>query len=163
MRRRARSAGLALALCIVLTGAVATRAQEEGEAAPAAARPAYGLHVRSIKEFGPTGTPAEAEAAYRKALEELTARDGGILVVPEDVPKRANLENTARWSHSIDPSSCDLRDWKVGPGVLVIDNRQGSFTLRVPQLGGLGSQVGSGLNLARTLRLPPAALPPAVR
>ena len=113
-----------------------------------------GLRVQSIKDFGPTKKPKDAEATFKKALDALTRQNGGILVVPEDVPQAADLENMARWSRSINPASCKLRDWKVGPGVLVIDNRAGTFNLRVPQLGGLAHQRG-GITLHRTMRLPP--------
>jgi len=125
-----------------------------GPEEPASAVPGpegTGLRIHSLKEFGPTSTRVEAEATYRKALEALTTENGGLLVVPEDVAKDANLENVARWSHSVDPPSCRLRDWKVGPGVLVFDNRGGTPTLRVPQVG---ERNNAGLTLERTLRLP---------
>ena len=110
-----------------------------------------GLQVYSLRDFGPSATPAEVEATYRKTLETLTKQNGGILLIPEDVTEQANLENVARWSHSVDPASCSLKDWKVGPGVLVIDNRQGTTTLRVPQVG---KSNNAGITLERTLRLP---------
>ena len=110
------------------------------------------LQIHSLNAFGPTSNPQETERTYRKALDALTAADGGILVVPEDVPSQANLENVARWSHSVDPPSCSLRDWQVGPGVLVLDNREGNITLRVPQAG---KRNNGGITLQRTLRLPP--------
>jgi len=116
------------------------------------ALPEEALRARSLKEFGPTGTVAEAQATFKKALETMTAENGGILVVPEDVPHTAVLENVARWSHSINPASCTLRDWKMGPGVLVIDGRRGNLVLRVPQLGEWSGN--AGVTVQRTMRLP---------
>mgnify|MGYP006278569399 CR=1 FL=1 len=109
------------------------------------------LTVRSIKEFGPTSTRAEAEETFRKALQDLTEKDGGILVVPEDVPTQARLENTARWSHSVNPTSNKLQDWKVGPGVTVFDLRRGDLRILVPQLTRGHS---GGFILNRVMRLP---------
>ena len=120
-------------------------------AAPEGGAKSQGLRIHSLKEFGPTSTAAEAEASYKKALEALTQEKGGILVIPEDVHQYAILENVARWSHSVDPSTCSLREWKVGPGVLVIDNREGNITLRVPQVG---ERNNAGITLERTMRLP---------
>jgi hypothetical protein len=119
---------------------------------PAAAAPDAGLRVHVLSEFGSTATPAETEATYRRALDALTADNGGILIVPEGVPTGANLENVARWSHSLDPTTSSLREWTVGPGVLVVDNREGNFTLRVPQCG---KSNNAGITLNRTMRLPP--------
>ena len=145
---------LALTLTTVAmgTGPLMLRGQQAAPQAPGA-DPAAGLTVRNLKEFGPVRTVQEAEATYKKALSELTAAQGGTLYVPEDVPLGARLENNARWSHSTNPPSCDLRDWKVGPGVMVIDNRAGNTALRVPQLGQPGGTRG-GITLERTLRLP---------
>ena len=149
--RNCKIHGFVAALAIVASIVPIHRAAGgEGAAPPAGSAP--GLQVHGLKEFGPTSTPAEAEAAYRKALEVLTAANGGVLLVPEDVPASANLENAARWSHSVNPSSCELKDWQVGPGVLVVDNRQGSITLRVPQVGKNNT---AGITLERTMRLPP--------
>ena len=150
MRREAEcSAGRLVWICVMLwlTPAVVTNRADEAPARDDRS----GLRIHNLRAFGTTSTPQETEATYKKALATLTRADGGILVVPEDVPGDANLENVARWSHSTDPASCELRDWKVGPGVLVIDNREGNATLRVPQVG---ERNNAGITLARTMRLP---------
>jgi hypothetical protein len=114
--------------------------------------PAPATGLRHLAEFGPLATPQQAEATFAQALATLTAAQGGLLVVPPEVPTTANLENSARWSHSIKPESNDLRDWKIGPGVMVLDLRGGTTRLHVPQLSDTRSR--SGLVLNRTMRLP---------
>lgn len=143
-----------VALVLWSLSAALTADEQAGDKAGTlpAARKALGLRLHSLKEFGPTATPAEAEVTFRKALEALTKANGGLLVVPEDVAPEARFENVARWSHSVNPASGDLRDWQVGPGVTVIDNRQGGMVLRVPQVGRNNQ---AGITLERTLRLSP--------
>lgn len=106
----------------------------------------------TLTTFGPIATPADAEASYRKALAAIEAAGGGLLLVPADTAAAANLENTSRWSHSVKPESNDLRDWKVGPGVMVLDLRGGNMRWRVPQHTDKGSRGGMIFN--RVMRLP---------
>jgi hypothetical protein len=106
--------------------------------------------THKLTDFGPATTRAEAEATFAKALRELEAAGGGVLVVPADTPADAVIENSHRWSHSVNPQSNKLTDWQIGPAVTVIDLRGGDFHLRVPQLTRGHS---GGVILDRVMRL----------
>ena len=124
-------------------------APEEEKKAPSVS----GLQVHSIKDFGPVGFRNEVAETYAKAMAELEAKGGGILVIPEDVPA-CNLENTARRSYCGKPEDDDiLHYWKNSPGVLVIDHRGGDPVLRLPQIASGDSGVGAGIVLERIMRL----------
>ena len=159
-KRRGRAGWFALLLTLVSWGQTPPPATDPAvppfptQAPTPPPPPALGgLNARGLAEFGPVGTPAQALDSYRKALTEMSNAGGGLLFVPETVPMGISLENTVRWSHSIKPESNDLRDWKMGPGVMVLDARGGSYKLVVPQLSDKTSS--AGLTLSRTLRLPP--------
>ena len=89
---------------------------------PPAPKAESGLSMKNVADFGPINNSNALLKAFEKALKEMTAANGGILVIPETAPT-GDLRNSARWSHSINPASCDLKDWKVGPGVLVSHHR----------------------------------------
>src|SRR4051812_19399823 len=73
---------------------------------------------KNLSDFGPTGTPAEAQATYEKALKELK-QQGGILVVPgatwkllKDVP----LQGLIR----IPTPPAETKQWKTDKAVTVV-------------------------------------------
>jgi len=115
--------------------------------------PKFGL-MYSLEQFGPVDNATQAEQTFEAALKVIETIGGGTLYIPAKVSTSARLHNSNRWSHSINPTSNDLRDWRVGPGVFVIDARDGNMVLRVPQHGDPG-RTRAGLVIQRDMRLPP--------
>lgn len=113
-------------------------AAPESETKPAASGP-----VRSLNEFGKVGTPAEAQATYAKALEEVKKKGGVLLVSGEtwkllkDVPLQG-LERTP-------PAPAETKRWKTDSGVTVVVTDPLTTTVQVPPV--------AGLHLDRHLRL----------
>ena len=114
-----------------------------------------GMRIYSLKEFGETTHPGQAEETYKKAMAELTEKGGGILYIPQDITVGAKFENIARRSYAGDPNHLqDILDfWYYSPAVFVVDNRKGNMDLLVPQITGRERGIGGGIRLYRTLRL----------
>jgi len=107
---------------------------------------AAGETVHSLADFGPIGTPAEATAAFQKALTAL-GDPGGVLIIPPEAPAGWSCENAGQSLRREPPPPAPAKGWRAGPGVTVLDLRGGTLTVRVPQM--------TGWKVARTLRMPP--------
>jgi len=145
-----RHGKLNVVVAVALLGfaaALSVSAQEE-EGPPAR----NDLCVYSLKEFGAIGTAAEATESYKRALEAITEAGGGVLVIPPEVPQNWRYDNSAQWSHSVNPSAAKLQDWKYGPGVTVVDNRRPDPS-RMWDMPMISVPQATGLTLNRTMRM----------
>lgn len=97
----------------------------------------------NLADFGPVGTPVDAEATLKKATSDIIAKGGGILVVAPGV--------AADWvAHNDAPSST-----KAGtPSVTIIDRRNGYEKVMVPGNGQLVGSTWAGRHLVREVRQP---------
>ncbi|MGD0088617.1 MAG: hypothetical protein ABSE73_01735 [Planctomycetota bacterium] len=100
--------------------------------------------IRSLAEFGPVGTPAEAQAALEKAVAEL-GKTGGVLLIPPALSRLVQTENTSQGVERIPPLPELTKRWQTAPGITIIEPDAQHLTVRVPQV--------DGLHLARTLRM----------
>ena len=118
--------------------------------------------------LGQAGTPAEAKASHEKAVQEILAAGGGVLVIPPTAAKQWLPQSPLQEEWRKPPPPAPAKSWGVGPGVTVIDLRSGS-TPDVPEKAGpwparhgeqprqthsiLPPQV-SGLRVSGTLKVP---------
>ncbi len=115
-------------------------------AEPAAPAPVEKKAVYTLADFGPLGSPKEVAAAYAEALRQLTPV-GGILVIPLDAAKVLKIENTSQLSPRTPPPPAETKNWQhCGPGVTIVEVKDGQTVVNVPQV--------SGLTINRTLRMP---------
>lgn len=103
--------------------------------------------IYSLDQFGPVGTPAEADATLQKASADLIAAGGGILVIPQKAPPSWNPKNNSQHELRTPPGPAQTKSWKSGAGVTLIDTRGSSQKILPPQT--------SGLTFERTLDLAP--------
>jgi hypothetical protein len=103
--------------------------------------------ARSLSEFGPLGSAAEAQATFERALQQLTEQGGGVLLIPGDAPTQWIARNISQgvWRQPAAPAPAAT--WGDGPGVTVIDQRGGRMKVLVPQV--------TGIELTRHFNLPP--------
>ena len=131
---------------VVVIGLVALAARAADEA-PNPERPAAtaaapsGSGQYDLADYGPIKTPAEAKAALDKALADVVAKGGGVLVVPPGAPADWQFENEA-------PSST-LHDV---PTVTILDRRSGYERTLVPSNGKLSGVHWAGQHLERNVR-----------
>ncbi|MHB9023032.1 MAG: hypothetical protein ACYC7E_02495 [Armatimonadota bacterium] len=122
-------------LIVILALAVAAVAVPAAEPAPPAGT------VRTLTEFGPIATPAQAEATLKKAAEALIAQGGGILIIPINAPASWMPENITQgtWRTPPPPAPAN-KGWGNTPGITIIDYRGGTPRVLVQQMDGLTVQ-----------------------
>ena len=100
-----------------------------------------------LSDYGPIGTPAQAEATLQKAAGEIIANGGGTLIIPLEAPAEWQPENISQgtWRKPLAPAPA--KNWGNGPGVTILDCRGGTLKTLVPEM--------TGYTFSRTLRLPP--------
>lgn len=100
----------------------------------------------SLDQFGPVGSPQDAEKTFQKASTDIVAAGGGVLFIPETAAKNWRPKNNSQdeWRKPAPPATA--KAWGSNPGVTVIDARG-------PQLKVLPPQV-DGLSVERVLNLP---------
>ena len=100
----------------------------------------------ALEQFGPVGSPAQAEAAFKKASHDLMAAGGGVIVIPVHAAKGWTPKNNSQeqWRKPAPPETA--KSWGSGPGVTVVDARSPALTIMPPQVNGLA--------IERTLNLP---------
>jgi len=96
--------------------------------------------VRSLEEFGDISTVEGAEEALERAFEELMASGGGIVEIPANAPEELKVSNNSQTE-------------KRGPGVTVIDYRDGFVTFHPPSMGKNQDGVWGGVRINRELNL----------
>jgi len=84
-----------------------------------------------LTDFGACDTPQAASQAYRKAVKQLIAKGGGVLVIPVGVAEDFHVVNDAQTEFG-------------GPAVTVFDYRGGVERIYVPALGIRPSLAGLG-------------------
>ena len=106
--------------------------------------PTNGLY--SLEQFGPVATAAEADAALKKAGDAIIAAGGGVLVIPRGAPAGWKPENVSQyaWRKPAPPAPAS-QGWGQSAGVTLLDYRDGTVKVYVPQ--------ATGLELVRTLRM----------
>ncbi|NCO34311.1 MAG: hypothetical protein GW893_10710 [Armatimonadetes bacterium] len=110
----------------------------EGESVPSA--------THSLSDFGPVATAAEADASLTKAIEELTAGGGGVLIIPKDAPADWRPENLSQASWREPPPPAPAKRWGYTNGITIVDQRDGTMKLYLPQM--------TGMEFHRLLQLP---------
>ena len=92
----------------------------------------------SLEQFGPVTTPAEATATLEKAGAAIIGKGGGVLVIPRQAPAKWVPQNISQgaWRQPEPPAPATA--WGNTPGVTVLDYRDGTMKVWVPQLTGLG-------------------------
>ena len=100
----------------------------------------------SLDQFGPVATAEQAEVAYQKAMKDVIAPGGGVIVIPPQTAvewmPRNNMQEELRSPLPPMPAN----SWKVGIGVTLVDVRGVKPKVIVPQV--------SGLEINRVLNLP---------
>jgi len=110
--------------------------------------PAGGLGAMySLDQFGPVGTPADAEKTYQKASADLLAAGGGVIVIPLQAPATWHPKNNSQQTIRKPAAPEQTKSWSSGPQVTVIDARGKTMTI-------MPSQV-TGVEFSRTLDLEP--------
>jgi hypothetical protein len=102
--------------------------------------------IYSLDQFGPVGTPANAENTFRVASSNIIAAGGGVILIPTKaaanwVPKNTTQE---QWRKPAPPEAA--KSWGSGVGVTVIDARGSIPRIMPPQ--------ATGLSIERTLNIP---------
>ena len=102
--------------------------------------------IYSLDQFGPVGTPANAESTFRMASSNIMAAGGGVILIPTKaaanwVPKNTTQE---QWRKPAPPEAA--KSWGSGVGVTVIDTRGSTPRIMPPQ--------ATGLSIERTLNIP---------
>ncbi|MFT5471106.1 MAG: hypothetical protein ACI8UO_006239, partial [Verrucomicrobiales bacterium] len=101
--------------------------------------------IHHLGEFGPTGTPEEAQQTWKAAREALGEKSG-ILVVPTRVwpmLKPDSLQSLIRIPEAPAPATT----WRHGPGTTVLTGERDRQVLHLPPLSGLGIQREFRLNV----------------
>jgi len=106
--------------------------------------------ARSLAEFGDISTTEAAGKTLQKAVRELVASGGGILVIPPGVPEELSIENL---------SQTERRTHDEGPAVTIIDYRRGFVTYHLAPIGKHQTGCWAGLKLSRVLNLGRHSLP----
>jgi hypothetical protein len=103
--------------------------------------------VYSLSQFGPVGTAAQANSTFTNASAQLIASGGGLLIIPPEAPRGWSPKNNTQgiWLNPPPPAPAS-RGWGKGPGVTVLDYRNGTLKLQPPQV--------TGLEISRVLDLP---------
>ncbi len=94
-----------------------------------------------LSDFGPVGTPAQAQAAYVQAADQIIKAGGGLLVVPPTAPKEWSLVNTFQQNRNGEPT------------VTVLDLRNGYQTYVLPPIGSVSPPGWAGQRLTRTINV----------
>ena len=127
--------------CAILL-ALASSAIWAADATDAPASPA----TYKLEQFGSVATVVDATATYLKALAAIKAQGGGMLIIPKEAPAAWSVPeniNQESW-RTPDPPAPATR-YGTGVGVTVVDCRNGTTRVLLPQL--------SGMEFSRTLRL----------
>jgi len=102
--------------------------------------------VRSLEEFGDLSTAEGATQALHAAVEQLMAEGGGVLTIPPEAPPEVSVQNLSQTD----------RD---GPGVTIIDYRQGFLAYHLAPIGRHQTGTWAGFRVDRVLNLAPNSLP----
>jgi len=100
----------------------------------------------SLEQFGPVTTPAQADETLRKASADIIAKGGGVLIIPREAPASWQPENISQGSWRTPAPPAPATQWGNSPGVTILDNRNGTMKMLVPEL--------TGAVYSRTLRMP---------
>ena len=101
----------------------------------------------SLEQFGPVGSPEQADKTFQKASADIIAAGGGIIVIPAQAPPMWTPNNTTQHELRTPAAPAQTKSWKTGPGVTVIDARGSTTQISPPQ--------ADGLVIQRTLNLAP--------
>jgi len=96
--------------------------------------------TRLLTEFGDISSEKAAKAALAKAVKQLVAEGGGVLVIPTDAPENWKVWNT---------SQADLK----APAVTIVDLRQGRVRYHVPPIGTRSTNGMGGMQINRMLNM----------
>jgi hypothetical protein len=100
----------------------------------------------SLAAFGPIATPAQAEGTLAKAAAALIAKGGGVIIIPAEAPANWSPENVTQGTWRTPAAPAPAKGWGNGPGVTLIDYRDGTMKVLVPQ--------ATGTVFSRTMRMP---------
>ncbi len=145
-----RSALLIAMFSSVALGQTSERAPALASPKDAAAKtpvPPSPAQTESLDHFGPIDTPAAAQATLEKALVQMQNRGGGLLLIPRQTAEGWKPVNNTQEQFRTPAPPASAKSWRAGPGVTIVDCRQGIITLSPPQ--------STGTIISRTLNLPP--------
>ncbi|MHB9134258.1 MAG: hypothetical protein ACYDBB_24575 [Armatimonadota bacterium] len=115
---------------------------------PAPEAPPKGKGLYTLADFGALTTPAQIKAAFDTAIKTLSLT-GGLLIIPEEASKVLRFENVSQLTPRSPAPPAETKNWDhFGPGVTVLEVKNGRTVLKVPQI--------AGLTINRTLRMPSA-------
>ena len=129
-----------------LLASIALQAQSPSPVAKAA--------TYSLDQFGPVETPADAEATYEKACQQIITDGGGLLIIPAKTTSAWKLDGNPQGTVPFPPSPAAPIGWKLTNGVTVFDIRSPIPKILPPEL--------AGLEIDRTVNLPPGESLPTV-
>jgi hypothetical protein len=145
--------GLALLLSMISSAALGQTSERAPvsaspkDAAAKAPAPPSPAQTESLDRFGPIDTPAAAQATLEKALEQMQKRGGGLLLIPLHAAEGWKPANNTQEQFRTPAPPAPAKNWRAGPGVTIVDCRQGIITLSPPQ--------STGTIISRVLNLPP--------
>jgi len=94
-----------------------------------------GTDAFDLAAFGPIATAAQASQTLDKALREVGAVGGGVIVIPANAPGDWHPRDNTQEVLRIPEAPAPAKTWKVGPGVTLLDARSSKAVL--PQLSGM--------------------------
>lgn len=151
-----RSNKFTLWTAAAVVAAAPSMAQQRPDAVPAPAP------CQVLCRLAPRATPAEAQTSFDRAVNQLTAHGGGLLLVPPGGPLNWKPDLASRqgvWRSP--PPPAPAQSWGRDPGVTVLDFQNGTPTLHPPQVSGM--EVQRVLDLSRGQSLPHWGYQPMLR
>ncbi len=143
---------LGIFVMLATLGGATAVAQTAANAPAGATSPARKDAAYSLAQFGPVGTPEQAQATLDRAAEQLIAAGGGVLLIPAEAPAGWVPRNDSQQIWLDPPAPAPTQRWGKGPGVTLLDYRTGTVKVYPPQATGI--EINRTLNLAKDQSLP---------
>ncbi|MBI2299110.1 MAG: hypothetical protein HYU66_09250 [Armatimonadetes bacterium] len=105
--------------------------------------------VRSLEDFGDISSAQAADATLKRAMDQIIADGGGVLVIPPGAPDGLRIDNLRQAERSTANYS---------PVVTVMDYRRGHLIYDVAPIGTWNGESWGALTVVRKLNLSPQSL-----
>ncbi len=100
----------------------------------------------ALSQFGPVDTPESAQATLDRGADLVISAGGGVIVIPPGAPANWKPRNDTQGIWLNPPAPAQTSSWGKGPGVTLLDYRDGTVRVTLPQV--------TGMEIFRTLKLP---------
>jgi hypothetical protein len=105
--------------------------------------------MRSLEDFGDIATAQAANATLQKAMGQIIAEGGGVLIIPAGAPDGLKIDNLKQATRSTSD---------YAPVVTVMDYRRGHAVYHVAPIGTWNGESWGGLTIVRKVNLSPQSL-----